>query len=77
MNARQLEDGFTLEPLLEYKRSVGRRVTFTQVALVPAFIRERGIVETYHRHNYAATDSAHLHAMIEYNPFANQMRPSR
>jgi hypothetical protein len=38
-------DGFTLDSLLEYERDAGRDVTFTNVALTLAFLRERGILE--------------------------------
>ena len=39
---------------------------FTQVAVALAFLKERGIVETRYRRNYAATEGVHLDAMTEY-----------
>jgi hypothetical protein len=38
-------EGFTLESLLAYERNAGRDVTFTNVAVTLAFLRERGILE--------------------------------
>jgi hypothetical protein len=35
-----------------------------------AFLKERGIVETRYRRNYAATDSVHLDAMTEFYALA-------
>ena len=52
---------FTLESLLQRED-----LPFTQVAVALAFAKERGIVETRHRRNYAATPCAHLDAMTEY-----------
>ena len=60
------EQGFTLESLVDYERRAGRDVTFTNVAIVLAFLRERGILDVRYRRNYAATDSVHLDAMTEY-----------
>ncbi len=62
--------GFTLDSLLEYERSAGRDVTFTNVAVVLAFLRERGVLDVRHRRNYAATESVHLDAMTEYHALA-------
>lgn len=39
---------------------------FTQVAVALAFLKERGIVDTRYRRNYAATRSVHLDAMTEF-----------
>ncbi|MHC4609862.1 MAG: hypothetical protein ACYS7M_05895, partial [Planctomycetota bacterium] len=62
----ELDDqGFTLESLVEHEG-----LPSTQVAVALAFLKERGIVETRYRHNYAATDSAHLDAMTEYHALA-------
>lgn len=58
--------GFTLESLLEYERNAGRDVTFTNVAVALAFLRERSILDVRYRRNYAATDAVHLGAMTEY-----------
>jgi len=58
--------GFTLESLLEYERNAGRDVTFTNVAVALAFLRERSILDVRYRRNYAATDAVHLDAMTEY-----------
>ncbi len=52
---------FTLEMLVRREE-----LPFTQVAVALAFLKERGIVETRYRRNYAATDSAHLDAMTEF-----------
>jgi hypothetical protein len=62
--------GFTLESLLEYERNAGRDVTFTNVAVALAFMRERSILDVRHRHNHAATDAVHLDAMTEYHALA-------
>ena len=64
------EQGFTLKSLLEYERNAGRYVTFTDVAVTLAFLRERGILDVRHRRNYAATESAHLDAMTEFHALA-------
>lgn len=58
--------GFALESLLEYERNAGRDVTFTNVAVALAFLRERSILDVRYRRNYAATDAVHLDAMTEY-----------
>ena len=55
------EEGFTLELLVKRED-----LPFTQVAVALAFLKERGIVETRYRRNYAATDGVHLDAMTEY-----------
>ncbi len=60
------EQGFTLESLLDYERNADRDVTFTNVAVALAFLRERGILDVRYRRNYAATQCAHLDAMTEY-----------
>ena len=39
---------------------------FTQVAVALAFFKERGIVRTRYRRNFAATQCAHLDGMTEY-----------
>ncbi|MGB2985245.1 MAG: hypothetical protein WBE26_05125 [Phycisphaerae bacterium] len=54
-------EGFTLESLAEHED-----LPFTQVAVALAFMKERGIVETRFRRNYAATESVHLDAMTEF-----------
>lgn len=54
-------EGFTLESLVQRED-----LPFTQVAVALAFLKERGIVETRYRRNYAATDGVHLDAMTEY-----------
>jgi len=54
-------EAFTLESLVQRED-----LPFTQVAVALAFLKERGIVETRHRRNYAATQCAHLDAMTEY-----------
>ena len=65
------EQGFTLESLLQYERNANRDVTFTNVAVALAFLRERGILEVRYRRNYAATQCAHLNAMTEYFALAD------
>lgn len=60
------EQGFTLTELVEYEHTAGRDVTFTNVGVALAFLRERGILDIRYRRNYAATDSVHLDAMTEY-----------
>ncbi len=64
------EQGFTLESLLQYERNADRDVTFTNVAVALAFLRERGILDVRYRRNYAATQSAHLDAMTEFHALA-------
>ena len=54
-------EGFTLESLVKHED-----LPFTQVAVALAFLKERGIVGTRYRRNYAATDGVHLDAMTEY-----------
>jgi len=54
-------EAFTLESLVERED-----LPFTQVAVALAFFKERGIVDTRYRRNYAATDGVHLDAMTEY-----------
>ena len=54
-------EGFTLELLVRHED-----LPFTQVAVALAFLKERGIVVTRYRRNYAATDGVHLDAMTEY-----------
>lgn len=66
------ERGFSLSSLLEYERSAGRDVSFTNVAVALAFLRERGILEVIHRRNYASTEGTHLDAMTEYHALAEQ-----
>ena len=56
---------FTLEALVQRED-----LPFTQVAVALGFLKERGIVETRYRRNYAATDSIHLDAMTEYYALA-------
>jgi hypothetical protein len=62
--------GFTMDSLLEYERGAGRDVTFTNVAVALAFLRERGVLDVRRRRNYAATESVHLDAMTEYHALA-------
>ncbi len=59
------EPGFTLESLVQRED-----LPFTQVAVALAFLKERGIVETRYRRNYAATQCAHLDAMTEFYALA-------
>ena len=63
-------DGFTLESLVDYERRAARNAPFTNVAVALAFLKERGIVETRYRRNYAVTDSVHLDAMTEFHALA-------
>ena len=55
------DEAFTLESLVERED-----LPFTQAAVALAFLKERGIVETRYRRNYAATDCVHLDAMTEF-----------
>ena len=55
------KSGFTLESLVQCED-----LPFTQVAVALAFLKERGIVETRYRHNYAATQCVHVEAMTEF-----------
>jgi len=64
------EAGFSIDTLVEYERAAGRDVTFTNVAVTLAFLRERGILDTRHRMNYAASAGIHLDAMTEYHALA-------
>ena len=59
------EVAFTLESLVQ-----GKGLPFTQVAVALAFLKERSIVETRYRKNYAATRCAHLDAMTEFHALA-------
>jgi hypothetical protein len=68
------EAGFTMISLLDYERRAGRDVTFTNVAVALAFLRERSILDVRYRRNYAATDSVHLDAMTEYHALAEEAR---
>ena len=67
LHAPMATDGFTLETLAEHEG-----LPSTQVAVALAFLKERGIVETRYRRNYAATSSAHLDAMTEYFALAKK-----
>ena len=59
-------EGFTLETLF-YRENV----PWTQVAVALAFLKERGIIDTRFRRNYAATTTGvHLDAMTEYHALA-------
>ena len=58
---------FTLESL-----AVAEDLPFTLVAVALAFLKERGVVDTRYRRNYAATESVHLDAMTEYFALAEQ-----
>ncbi|MBP9032297.1 MAG: hypothetical protein KBG29_00290 [Pseudomonadales bacterium] len=66
------ETGFTLEALVTYERNAGRDVTFTNVAVALAFLRERSILDVRYRRNYAATCSVHLDAMTEFFALAEE-----
>lgn len=55
------EDGFTLDTLVAHEDP-----PFTQVAVVLAFLKERGIVETRYRRNYTGSSCAFEDTMIEY-----------
>ena len=57
------DGGFTLETIV-----AGEDLPFTQVAVALAFLKERGIIVTRYRRNYAATHTGvHLDAMTEYH----------
>ena len=57
------DSGFTLETIV-----ASEDFPFTQVAVALAFFKERGIIDTRFRRNYAATHSGvHLDAMTEYH----------
>ena len=59
------DESFTLESLVQRED-----LPFTRVAVALAFLKERGIVETRNRRNYAATHCAHLDAMTEFSALA-------
>ena len=59
------DSAFTLEVLVQ-----AEDLPFTQVAVALAFLKERSIVETRYRKNYAATRSVHLDAMTEFHALA-------
>ena len=67
----QGDGAFTLTSLVDYERAAGRDVTFTNVAVTLAFLKERGFVDTRWRQNYAASVGAHLDAMCEYFALAD------
>ena len=56
---------FTLKSLVQRED-----LPFTQVAVALAFLKERGIVDTRYRRNYAATGAVHLDAMTEFYALA-------
>jgi hypothetical protein len=58
-------DGFTLHTLVKHED-----LPFSQVAVALAFLKERGIIDTRYRRNYAATDSVHVDAMTEFHALA-------
>ena len=58
-------EGFTLESLVKHED-----LPFTQVAVALVFLKERDIVETRYRRNYAATGGVHLDAMTEFYALA-------
>ena len=59
-------EGFTLESLTEREN-----LPFILLAIALAFLKERGIVETRCRRNYAATQCTHLDAMTQYCALAD------
>ena len=61
------ERGFGINELVAYERGAGRDVTFTDVAITLAFLRERGILEVRYRKNHAASPCVHLDAMTEFH----------
>jgi hypothetical protein len=63
-------EAFTLKSLVQRED-----LSFTQVAVALAFLKERGMVETRYRRNYAATDSVHLDAMTEFCALALDTQP--
>ena len=67
-------DAFTVSSLVAYERQAGRDVTFTNVAVTLAFLKERGIIDTRYRRNHAATRSVHLDAMTEFYALAENGR---
>ena len=54
-------EDFTLKSLVQRED-----LPFTQVAVALAFLKERGIVETRYRRNYAVAQGTHLDAMTEF-----------
>lgn len=61
------EGTFTLQSLVQ-----AEDLPFSQVAVTLAFLKERGIIATRYRRNYAATPSAHLDAMTEFYALAEK-----
>ena len=59
------DTGFTLETIAEREG-----LPCTHVAVGLAFLKERSLVVTRYRRNYAATDAIHLDAMTEYHALA-------
>ncbi|MDI9382277.1 MAG: hypothetical protein QM845_15610 [Verrucomicrobiota bacterium] len=56
------DEPFTLETIF-----CQEDIPWTQIAVAVAFLKERGIVDTRYRRNYAATTTGvHLDAMTEY-----------
>jgi len=56
------DEGFTLEAI-----HATEDLPWTQVAVAIAFLKERGIIDTRYRRNYAATTTGvHLDVMTEY-----------
>ena len=57
------DEPFTLETI-----HANKDLPWTQVAVAIAFLKERGIIDTRYRRNYAATTvGVHLDAMTEYH----------
>lgn len=73
--AEELGDGgFTIGTLLSYERDATRFVSWTNVAIVIAFLRERSILDVRHRTNYSASPTVHLDAMTEFHALAEEPR---
>jgi len=68
------EAGFTLEAIVDYERRAGRDVTFTNVAVALAFLRERSVLDVRYRRNYAASTCLFEDAMTEYHALAEEAR---
>ena len=64
------EQGFSIDDIVGYETAAGRYVSFTNVAVTLAFLRERSVLDVRHRRNYAATDAVHLDAMTEFYALA-------
>ena len=66
------DGGGTIHELVAHEAASGRYVSFTNVAVALAFLRERSIIDVRRRRNYPATTNVHLDAMTEFHALAEE-----